>query len=167
MQANVKQGEVLYDQRLFNQESGLASGLAGEDTYNVYDKPLYTDRGSNLYRPNKAADDEEAVLPEDEVWGEVGCIGDMLCGVFIIVVHRDMVYHYLYTQGPRRFKPDKGFSGADYAKGGSGGPVQFEKGRDDVDDDVFGLNTLMEDVKAGAKRKGDGEEREDGKSRRR
>lgn len=58
---------MLYDQRLFNQEGGLASGLAGEDTYNVYDKPLYTDRGSNLYRPKKAADDEEAVLPEEEV----------------------------------------------------------------------------------------------------
>lgn len=71
------------------------------------------------------------------------------------------------TQGPRRFKPDKGFSGADYGKGGSGGPVQFEKGRDDVDEDVFGLNTLMEDVKAGAKRKGEGGDREDGKSRRR
>lgn len=46
--------------------------------------------------------------------------------------------------------------------------MQFEKGGADVDDDVFGLNTLMEDVKAGAKRKGHGEDREeDGKSRRR
>ena len=45
--------------------------------------------------------------------------------------------------------------------------MQFEKGRADVDEDVFGLNTLMEDVKAGAKRKGHGEDRVDGKSRRR
>lgn len=75
------------------------------------------------------------------------------------------------TQGGRRFRPDKGFSGADYSgKGGSGGPVQFEKGGNDVDEDLFGLNTLMEDVKAGAKRKADGggdERGGDGKSRRR
>lgn len=60
----------MYDQRLFNQEGGLQSGLAGEDTYNVYDKPLYAERASNLYRPNKAAvDDEEgAELPAEEVW---------------------------------------------------------------------------------------------------
>lgn len=27
-----------------------------------------------------------------------------------------------------RFKPDKGFTGADYGKGGSGGPVQVRRG---------------------------------------
>ncbi len=61
----------MYDQRLFNQEGGLQSGLAAEDTYNVYDKPLYADRGSNLYRPNKAAVDDEdgADIPADEVGG--------------------------------------------------------------------------------------------------
>lgn len=36
----------------------MDSGLAAEDQYNLYDKPLFTDRGSNLYRPNKGADSE-------------------------------------------------------------------------------------------------------------
>ena len=36
----------------------MASGLAADDTYNLYDKPLFAERGSNLYRPNKAADEE-------------------------------------------------------------------------------------------------------------
>ena len=35
----------------------MASGLAADDTYNLYDKPLFAERGSNLYRPNKAADE--------------------------------------------------------------------------------------------------------------
>lgn len=36
----------------------MDSGLAADDQYNLYSKPLFTDRGSNLYRPNKAQDDE-------------------------------------------------------------------------------------------------------------
>lgn len=40
------------------QEGGMDSGLAADDQYNLYDKPLFTDRGSNLYRPNKGADSE-------------------------------------------------------------------------------------------------------------
>lgn len=113
--ANVRQGEVMYDQRLFNQEGGMDSGLAQEDTYNLYDKPLYAERGSNQYRP-KGAEEDDA--------GEA-----------------------------RTFRPDKGFSGVDYGQAGAGrsGPVQFEKEAED--EDVFGLNDLMQDVKAGKKRK--------------
>ncbi len=40
------------------QDGGMDSGLAADDQYNLYSKPLFTDRGSNLYRPNKAQDDE-------------------------------------------------------------------------------------------------------------
>ncbi|KAK9811770.1 hypothetical protein WJX72_009762 [[Myrmecia] bisecta] len=61
-QANVRAGaggETMYDQRLFNQDQGMDSGLAAEDTYNLYDKPLFADRGSNLYRPKANADDEQ------------------------------------------------------------------------------------------------------------
>lgn len=49
----------MYDQRLFNQEGGMASGLAADDTYNLYDKNLWTDRGSNLYKPRNADADED------------------------------------------------------------------------------------------------------------
>eukprot|EP00798_Chlamydomonas_sp_ICE-L_P005031 gene5031-34818_t len=37
-------GEVMYDQRLFNQDHGMAAGFGGEDSYNVYDKALFVDR---------------------------------------------------------------------------------------------------------------------------
>ncbi len=43
--------------------------------------------------------------------------------------------------------------------------MQFEKGGNDVDEDVFGLNTLMEDVKAGAKRKAEGGDERGGEGR--
>ncbi len=51
-------GEAMYDQRLFNQEGGMDSGLASEDAYNIYDKKLFADRGSNLYRPKHGRDEE-------------------------------------------------------------------------------------------------------------
>ena len=41
----------MYDQRLFNQDQGMGSGLAADDTYNMYDKPLFADRGNGLYKP--------------------------------------------------------------------------------------------------------------------
>ncbi|KAI7728182.1 hypothetical protein M8C21_001955 [Ambrosia artemisiifolia] len=48
-------GEVMYDQRLFNQEKGMDFGFATDDQYNVYDKGLFTAQPtlSTLYRPNK------------------------------------------------------------------------------------------------------------------
>ena len=66
MQANIgATGEAMYDQRLFNQEGGMASGLASDDTYNLYDKNLWTDRGSNLYKPRATDPDEEAGADEN------------------------------------------------------------------------------------------------------
>mmetsp|Transcript_25273 Transcript_25273/g.99815 ORF Transcript_25273/g.99815 Transcript_25273/m.99815 type:complete len:650 (-) Transcript_25273:848-2797(-) len=46
-------GEVMYDQRLFNQgKGGMDSGLAAEDSYNLYDKPLFSAKTDNfMYRP--------------------------------------------------------------------------------------------------------------------
>lgn len=59
MQANIRaSGETMYDQRLFNQEGGMASGLATDDTYNLYDKALFADRGNNLYKPRTNTDDD-------------------------------------------------------------------------------------------------------------
>ncbi|CBI28015.3 unnamed protein product, partial [Vitis vinifera] len=53
-------GEVMYDQRLFNQEKGMDSGFATDDQYNVYDKGLFTAQNtlSSLYRPKKDADSD-------------------------------------------------------------------------------------------------------------
>ena len=67
LQANIKaSGETMYDQRLFNQEGGMASGLASDDTYNLYDKALFADRGNNLYKPKTANPDDEAADPSEK-----------------------------------------------------------------------------------------------------
>lgn len=53
----------------------------------------------------------------------------------------------------KRFKPDKGFSGADYDRGGGGGEggaVQFEKEGDEAD--PFGLDAFLSDVRGGKKK---------------
>ncbi|KAK9984848.1 hypothetical protein SO802_034373 [Lithocarpus litseifolius] len=52
--------EIMYDQRLFNQEKGMDSGFATDDQYNVYDQDLFTARPmlSTLYRPKKDVDAE-------------------------------------------------------------------------------------------------------------
>ena len=50
----------MYDQRLFNQDTGTAAGFGAEDTYNTYDKPLFADRGAVArHRPTGAGGDDE------------------------------------------------------------------------------------------------------------
>lgn len=117
-------GEVMYDSRLFNQEAGMASGFHTDDAYNMYDKPLFADRGDKLYRP-KAADDTE-------VYGGAAGGGDE--------VRTD------------RFKADKGFAGADTSAGPRSAPVEFERNAPEAD--PFGLDQFMSEMKTGSKRSG-------------
>ena len=122
-------GEAMYDQRLFNQDAGLASGLGADDAYNLYDKPLFADRSTaGIYRPTATNAGADVGAGEDEEGGE----GD---------------------GGGRRervFRPDVGFAGAEGAPGGgnhshrAGGPVQFEQ-----EADPFDLEGLIGDVKQG------------------
>ena len=60
-QSNVatKTGEAAYDQRLFDQEAGIGSGFHGDDAYDVYDKPLFNDKGGGVYKPTAQAGDED------------------------------------------------------------------------------------------------------------
>ncbi|VVB13885.1 unnamed protein product [Arabis nemorensis] len=53
-------GEVMYDQRSFDQEQGMDSGFAVDDQYNVYDKGLFTAQHalSTMYKPKKDMDNE-------------------------------------------------------------------------------------------------------------
>jgi SNW domain-containing protein 1 len=45
----------MYDTRLFNQSSGIASGFTQNDAYNLYDKPLFQGSSANsIYKPNIA-----------------------------------------------------------------------------------------------------------------
>lgn len=50
-------GEAMFDQRLFNQTAGLGSGFGHDEDYNLYDKPLFTDRtAASIYKGVKTLD---------------------------------------------------------------------------------------------------------------
>jgi len=103
------EGEAMFDSRLFNQSAGMSSGFGQEDDYSVYSKPLF-DRGaaSSVYRPKR--DDSEMYGNGDE--------------------------QYKKLADTSRFKPDKGFKGADSADAHSrDGPVQFQREGDGRDHD--------------------------------
>ncbi|CAN6845560.1 unnamed protein product, partial [Brassica oleracea var. botrytis] len=117
-----KGGEVVYDQRLFNQEKGMDSGFATDDQYNVYDKSLFTALPtlSTLHEPKKDTD-EEMYGNADEQLGKV--------------------------KNTERFKPDEGFTGASERSGKRERPVEFDK----EELDPFDLCRFMSDVKRGNK----------------
>uniref|UniRef100_A0A1D1YQ82 SNW domain-containing protein 1 n=2 Tax=Anthurium amnicola TaxID=1678845 RepID=A0A1D1YQ82_9ARAE len=118
-------GEVMYDQRLFNQDKGMDSGFAVDDQYNIYDKHLFTTQAtlSTLYR-HKQADDPDTYGGTDEQLEKI-----------------------LKTD---RFKPDKAFSGtSDLVSGNKRErPVEFEK---QEENDPFGLDEFLTEVKKGKK----------------
>lgn len=50
-QAQPTTKDVMYDQRLFNQTSGLGTGFGDEEDYHLYDKPLFADRtAASIYK---------------------------------------------------------------------------------------------------------------------
>ena len=117
-------GEVMYDQRLFNQDKGMESGFAADDQYNIYDKGLFTAQPtlSTLYRPKKDTD------------------SDMYGGA------DEQLEKVMKTD---RFKPDKGFTGAsDRPSGKRDRPVEFDK---QEENDPFGLEQFLTEVKRGKK----------------
>ncbi|XXG63587.1 hypothetical protein AAC387_Pa05g1739 [Persea americana] len=118
-------GEVMYDQRLFNQEKGMESGFVTDDQYNIYDKGLFTAQStlSSLYRPKKDAD------------------ADMYGGA------DEQLEKVLKTD---RFKPDKAFSGVSERAGPRERPVEFEKQVEEAD--PFGLDLFLTEVKKGGKK---------------
>ncbi|CAB4318751.1 unnamed protein product [Prunus armeniaca] len=118
-------GEVMYDQRLFNQDKGMESGFATDDQYNVYDKGLSTAPPtlSTLYRPKKDVD--------NEMYGSADKQLDKI-------------------KKTDRFKPDKGFGGAAERADPRGRPVEFEKDAAE-EADPFGLDRFLTEVKQSAK----------------
>ncbi|GLU09921.1 hypothetical protein SLE2022_267560 [Rubroshorea leprosula] len=117
-------GEVMYDQRLFNQEKGMDSGFATDDQYNIYDKGLFTAQPtlSTLYKPKKDVD------------------SDMYGGA------DEQLEKIMKTD---RFKPDKSFSGTSERAGPRDRPVEFEKEAEEAD--PFGLDQFLTEVKKGKK----------------
>jgi hypothetical protein len=97
-------GESLYDSRLFNQSAGMDAGFGAEDEYTAYTKPLF-ERGEvsgSIYRPKKS---------DSDAYGDVDSQLKQLSDT-------------------SRFKPDKGFKGAEAGSGAGprDAPVQFERG---------------------------------------
>ncbi|CAH9066369.1 unnamed protein product [Cuscuta europaea] len=125
MASTARGGEVMYDQRLFNQEKGMDSGFATDDAYNIYDKGLFTAQPtlSTLYKPKKDAD-AEMYGGEDEQMDKI-----------------------MKTE---RFKPDKGFTGTSERTGPRDRPLEFEK-KEAEEADPFGLDQFLTEVKKGKK----------------
>ena len=136
-------GEVLYDQRLFNQSEGVTGGFGADDDYNVYTRPLFADgRSASLYRPRGDA----------ETYGAGA--GDAAAAAAREV---DRLAH------ADRFRPERDFAGVDRAAaraaGPRTGPVQFERapapvagtgtGGDEAEADPFGIGALLDDTRAG------------------
>jgi SNW domain-containing protein 1 len=126
--------ETLLDSRLFNRES-LSTGFGGDDSYNLYDKPLFhgSTAAAAIYRPrgNQNGDDEAYGGGTEE-----GIKAEM---------------------GKDRFKlgnATRGFEGADSTEQRDG-PVQFEKDTIvalDGTADPFGVEQFMDAARRGGKR---------------
>uniref|UniRef100_A0A2P2IZT0 Uncharacterized protein MANES_03G025400 n=1 Tax=Rhizophora mucronata TaxID=61149 RepID=A0A2P2IZT0_RHIMU len=117
-------GEVMYDQRLFNQDKGMDSGFATDDQYNIYDKGLFTAQNtlSTIYRPKKDTD--------ADTYGGAD----------------EQLEKIMKTD---RFKPDKAFAGTSEKAGPRDRPVEFEKVAEEAD--PFGLDRFLTEVKKGKK----------------
>ncbi len=123
-------GEAVYDNRLFNQSSGIGSGFAPDDEYDAYNKPLFDQSSarSAIYRPK--ADETAAYGTADEQIEKL--------------------------QNTNRFRADKGFAGTEGGPGAQSHgprtePVQFEKAKKSTKtsrDDVFDIDDLVGDGNA-------------------
>ncbi|KAI4347074.1 hypothetical protein L6164_007923 [Bauhinia variegata] len=123
--ASTKTGtEVIYDERLFNQDKGMSSGFGTDDQYNVYESGLFTAQPtlSTLYRPKKDLD------------------GDAYGGA------DEQLEKIMKTD---RFKPDKAFAGTSERTGPRDRPPEFEKEAEEAD--PFGLDQFLTEVKKGKK----------------
>eukprot|EP01103_Thecamoeba_quadrilineata_P007547 TRINITY_DN17407_c0_g1_i1.p1 TRINITY_DN17407_c0_g1~~TRINITY_DN17407_c0_g1_i1.p1 ORF type:complete len:539 (-),score=151.11 TRINITY_DN17407_c0_g1_i1:101-1717(-) len=127
-QAATSSNEVQYDSRLFSQSQGMDSGFAHDDTYNVYDKPLFKGTSASmLYRPKKNED--------SDMYGDPSSMEKIL--------------------NTSRFKPDKDFDGVDRSKPDTRQtPVEFEKHNNNKreEEDPFGLDEFLKEAKTGGKK---------------
>ncbi|KAI3926443.1 hypothetical protein MKX01_032631 [Papaver californicum] len=127
-------GEIMYDQRLFNQDKGMDSGFSTDDQYNVYDKrevlshsPLLSQNTiSILYKPRKNTDTEMYGGGADK---------------------QQLDEKVMKTD---RFNPDKGFTGVPEREGPRDKPFEFDKAFGG--DDPFGLDKFLEEVQGGGKK---------------
>lgn len=111
--------EGLFDQRLFDQSAGIGQGLADDESYNVYDKPLFGGSAVHLiYRPNITGDDALSDGGEDDS-AATAAVGKVK-------------------------RAPKSFQGAE--SDSRSGPVEFEKD-ESTEIDPFGLNSFLSAAK--------------------
>jgi len=117
-----KSKDMMFDQRLFNQDEGTAQGFGAEDAYSAYDKPLFN-------KGNQATYIYRAKPGDDEQYGEV---------------------QKMIEKSTKKFTSEtKGFKGFDGAEqqattaGNRSKPVEFEKSSEDP----FGLDHVTTDRK--------------------
>eukprot|EP00743_Colponemidia_sp_Colp-15_P001604 GILK01001751.1.p1 GENE.GILK01001751.1~~GILK01001751.1.p1 ORF type:complete len:604 (+),score=131.81 GILK01001751.1:65-1813(+) len=123
-QAQPTSVENMVDQRLYNQNVGMDTGFGEDDSYNIYEKPLFADRtAASIYRPTR----DSAVHAEDEEDDTSKMVREST-------------------------RPSRGFEGADKSKGGGRSkPVEFEKEPEDETVDPFGLDQFFTEAKKGRK----------------
>nr|ODN85537.1 pre-mRNA-processing protein 45 [Cryptococcus depauperatus CBS 7841] len=127
--------ETLLDSRLFNREA-LSTGFASEDSYHLYDKPLFagSSAAAAIYKPAGSSRNDDAFGGGTEEG-----------------VREEMSKDRFALGGT------KGFEGADKADIREG-PVQFEKDQIislDGTADPFGVEQFMNAAKKGGKRTAD------------
>jgi SNW domain-containing protein 1 len=120
--------ESMLDSRLFNQES-LSGAFGDEDTYNLYDKPLF--HGSSAAAAIYKARGNIAEGNEESFGGGT----------------TEGISKALDNDRFELGKPIRGFEGAEDQEIREG-PVQFEKDAGDV----FGLDKFLDEAKTGKKR---------------
>ena len=101
-------GEAQFDQRLFNQSQGMSTGFGADDSYNVFDRPLFQTSAQQLFRPKK----------NDKTYGSEADLEEL--------------------KNVKRFQADQGFAGTEDEDAKDrkkfvprSGPVQFEQSAHD------------------------------------
>lgn len=138
----------MYDARLFNQSEGISSGFKSDESYSLYDKPLFNQTSSSIYKFKGNQNDDDILGSTD-------------------VKNLEKAIHH------DKFGVKKGFKGAEGGSGSSSGPVEFEresvkvtpKINKDTDKDVFGLDTFLNKAKKGKRTRDSDDEDNDRRKR--
>ena len=132
-------GDEVYDSRLFNQGGGVGTGFGDEEEYNVYSKALFDKgAGGNIYRPRGTGglDEDGGGADGEEQYNKIA--------------------------NADKFRPDKGFAGADYgARQARDKPVQFEKAGDAAAASSSSSSSRRREGEGGGRRRGREEEEEE------
>ncbi|GAC94161.1 pre-mRNA-processing protein [Pseudozyma hubeiensis SY62] len=124
--------ESMTDSRLFNQGESLAAGLGDEDSYNLYDKPLFSGSSAAAAIYRRPAGRGGA----DDIYADEGALEE------------ELGRNDRFGLGQSKFKGAEDDVGSGAAAGGRSGPVQFEKDTSDP----FAINQFLEEAKRGIKR---------------